>query len=121
MNLQLITKGDKTALEGEPGTRLFQSPGDVNDLIGACFEHGTHSVLLHAQNLTEQFFDLSSGDAGEILQKLRNYHIKAAIVAPPDSVRRSTMFGEMAREESKSGDFRIFDDRDSAEAWLMQP
>lgn len=120
MGLQLITENNISALEGEPGVKLLQKPEDAADLIGAGFENGTRSLLLYAENLTEQFFDLSSGEAGVILQKLRNYHIKTAIVAPTDRVKRSTMFGEMEKEESKSGDFRIFEDRDSAVAWLMK-
>ena len=88
------------------------------DLIGLCFEYRTRTVLLYAENLTERFFDLSSGEAGTILQKLRNYHIKVAVVLTPDGPRQSTMFREMAREEGKGNDFRLFDDRDAAEEWL---
>ncbi len=118
MDLHLETRGNQSFLVGAPDTRLLASPDDVVDLIGACFEHKARSHLLYAENLPEHFFDLSSGEAGTILQKLRNYRIKMAVVAPPDSVRQSTMFRGMAREESKGGDLRVFDDRPSAEAWL---
>lgn len=116
----LITKDNQTALEGTPGTSLLRSPDDVIDVIGACFENKTRSVLLYAENLTEHFFDLSSGEAGTILQKLRNYHIKLAVVISPGGMTRHTdRFREMAREESRGNDFHIFDDRASAEAWLL--
>jgi Domain of unknown function (DUF4180) len=98
---------------------MLQAPDDVIDLIGLCFEHHTQAVLLHPENLTERFFDLSSGEAGVILQKLRNYHIKLAVVLPQHGVPQSTMFRQMALEENKGGDFRIFDDISSAEAWLV--
>jgi hypothetical protein len=117
----IVKIGNQTIVEGTQGTRLLQSPNDIVDIIGACFENHTRAVLLYAENLTENFFDLSSGDAGAILQKLRNYHMRAAIVAPADEVRQSPMFREMAREESKSNDFRIFEDKIPAETWLTEP
>ncbi|MEO8287948.1 MAG: DUF4180 domain-containing protein [Chloroflexota bacterium] len=118
LDLQIVTRGDHKVIEGRPGTQLLRSPDDIVDVIGTYFEHRSNSLLLYAENLTDRFFDLSSGDAGAILQKLRNYHIRIAIVASPDAVKQSTMFGEMVLEESKGGDFRIFDDSDSAEMWL---
>jgi hypothetical protein len=116
--MSAISRGDTVILEGPPGTRLLGSPDDIVDVIGACFEHHTRTILLYAENLTPNFFDLSSGEAGAILQKLRNYHITAAIVAPTAEVRQSIMFRQVALEETKAGDFRIFEDRDSAQLWL---
>src|SRR4051794_17880802 len=74
-------------IEGPPATRLLAAPEDVVDLIGACFEQRVRAVLLYADNLTPRFFDLSSGEAGTILQKLRNYRMRLAVVdaAGPDA------------------------------------
>jgi hypothetical protein len=118
LDLHPASKGGQTYLEGTPGIRLLHTPDDLVDIIGACYEHSARSLLLYSENLTEHFFDLSSGEAGAILQKLRNYRMRLALVAPEGEVHQSTMFRQMAREESKSDDFRIFDDRTSAEAWL---
>ena len=120
MEMSIISRGDHKIVEGTRGTQLLQSPDDVVDVIGTCFEHRTQAMLLYAENLTPGFFDLSSGEAGIILQKLRNYHIRLAIVISPSGVRQSGKFREMALEESKGGDFRIFEDRGSAEAWLVR-
>jgi Domain of unknown function (DUF4180) len=118
MDITAVTRGDCTIVEGIPGKQLLQSPDDIVDIIGACFENSTQALLLYAENLTSDFFDLSSGDAGSILQKLRNYRIRLAIVLPTGGVRQSPMFGEMLIEESKAGDFRIFENKDLAETWL---
>jgi hypothetical protein len=75
--------------------------------------------LLYAENLTEHFFDLSSGEAGAILQKFRNYYIRVAVVLPEDKSQLSSKFREMAAEENRSNDIRFFENRDSAEAWLI--
>lgn len=90
------------------------------DIIGICFENRARSVLLYAENLTERFFDLSSGEAGAILQKFRNYRIRVAVVVSPGGSPQSDRFREMVAEERQGDDFRIFDDRDAAEAWLIR-
>jgi uncharacterized protein DUF4180 len=117
-SIRVITAGDRTVIAGTPGTPLLSTPDDVVDLIGAALENGAWSLLLYAENLSERFFDLSSGEAGAILQKLRNYHMRLAVVALGGSARMSRMFGEMAREESRGSDFRLFEDEASALAWL---
>ena len=119
MDLRVTTHGASIVLEGEPAARLLHAPEQVVDLIGACFEHGASLVLLYAENLTERFFDLSTGEAGAILQKLRTYRIRLAVVAP-DGTPQSAMFRELAREERHGDDFRMFDDRAAAEAWLLR-
>jgi hypothetical protein len=51
---------------------------------------GSRSIIIHEWNLKEDFFDLSSGVAGEILQKFSNYRMKLAII------------GEFGKLKSKS-------------------
>ena len=118
MDISIETRGDQTIIEGSPGAQLLRTPDDVMRILEACFENHTRSVLLYAENLTEHFFDLSSGEAGAILQKLRNYHVKLALVVPEAGIRQSSMFPEMVLEESRSGYFGIFEERGMAEAWL---
>ena len=119
MNVRAVVKGDQAIIEGPPGAPLLQSPEEVVDLIGACYEHKARSILLYAENLTDRFFDLSSGEAGAILQKLRNYHVRLAIVIPAGGMPQSGRFREMVAEESRGDEFRVFEDRASAEAWLL--
>ena len=116
--IRVITAGDSAIIAGTPGVPLLRTPDDVVDLLSAGTGGLARSVLLYAENLPEHFFDLSSGEAGAILQKLRNYHVRLAVVAPEGTVRMSRMFGVMAREESRGGEFRLFEDEESAVAWL---
>jgi hypothetical protein len=44
--------------------------------------------------------------------------VKLALVVPEGGVRQSSMFPEMVHEESRSGYFRIFEGKGTAEAWL---
>ncbi len=44
------------------------------------YETGCSRIILDKKNICQEFFRLSSGIAGEILQKFINYHTKLAIV-----------------------------------------
>ncbi len=120
MDVHIVTKGVQTLIAGVPETRLLESPDDVVGLLEICFEHRVRLVLLYAENLTAHFFDLSSGEAGAILQKLRNYRIKVAVVAVPGGVTLSPKFQAMMAEERQGDDFAIFADPSAAEVWLLR-
>lgn len=104
-------------LEATPGDALMSGPDDVRTVLEACFEHDSRRLLLYPENLTPHFFDLSSGEAGAVLQKLRTYQIRLAVVRAP-TLRLSRRFAELMADESQGQDFRLFDDRATAETWL---
>ena len=52
---------------------------DALDLIGAAFS-GSDVVALPASRLSDDFFELRTGLAGEVMQKFVNYQIRLAIV-----------------------------------------
>ena len=106
-------------LEREPGTRYLADATDVGRLIEDCFSSGARRALLYAENLPYKFFDLSSGQAGLILQKLRTYRVRLAVVAPQERVMPSPRFHEMAAVERRSGQFALFETREAAAAWLV--
>ena len=121
MELTLVDENGVRIVEGRPDEALMSMVQDVDRLIEACFSDGAHAALLYAANMTPAFFDLSSGDAGAILQKLRNYHIRLAVVCPPDSVQFSSRFGEMLADERRGTYFGVFETRHEASQWLRQP
>jgi len=118
MELTLAEEAGVRFVEGPPDSGLIRCIEDASLIVEACFSQGVSSALLYAPNLTEKFFDLSSGEAGAILQKLRNYYIRLAVVCPTNSVRFSRMFGEMAAEETRTGYFQVFDSAPAAREWL---
>ena len=93
---------------------------DASLVIEGCYSNGVDSALLYAENLTANFFDLSSGEAGAILQKLRTYRIRIAVVYSPENVRFSSRFGEMAAEEGHEGYFKLFESDQAAREWLSR-
>jgi len=117
MELTAVEEGGVTAVEGPPGAPLMERAGDVDRVLEACFSSGTREALLYADNLPGGFFDLSSGEAGAILQKLRNYGVRLAVVVPPGRAF-SSRFGEMLAEERQGRHFALLETRDAARAWL---
>lgn len=55
-----------------------QSALDFIATVG--FETGSYRIVLNKSSICEEFFDLKTRLAGEILQKFINYHVKIAIV-----------------------------------------
>ena len=71
----------------------------------------------YPENLPARFFDLSSGEAGQILQRLRTYHVRIALVRSP-ALQLSSRFAELLEEEQRGPYFRLFDARAEAQEWL---
>ena len=59
---------------------LVSGPGDILGLVMQASEMGASSVALHEANIDPRFFQLRTGVAGEIFQKLVNYRFKLAII-----------------------------------------
>jgi len=105
-------------VEGSAAGELMRKVEDANLVVEACFSAGIRSALLYAPNMTAGFFDLSSGEAGIILQKFRTYGIRVALVCPPGSVHFSSRFGELMAEENRLPYFRFFESVEAAREWL---
>jgi hypothetical protein len=58
-----------------------------------------------------------SGEAGAVLQKLRTYDIRLAVVVEDDTLL-SSRFQQLLRQERRDGYFNLFDTRPKAIAWL---
>ena len=82
MELIGTTAGTVTVAEAPRGKRLFLDVDDTGRLLERCFSLGAQCALLYAPNLSSTFFDLSSGEAGEVLQRLRNFRLRLAVVYP---------------------------------------
>lgn len=102
-------------VEGTPGVSLMRVPQDATLVLEACLSAMTRAALLYPENLTPRFFDLSSGEAGVVLDKLRRFQVTLAIVCPPDTVTFSSRFREIL-----SDDLRVFETREDARLWLAE-
>jgi hypothetical protein len=61
-------------------TFVISNAQEILDLIGDCVSVDCNRILVREKNLNPDFFRLSTGLAGEILQKFSNYNFKMAII-----------------------------------------
>lgn len=118
MDYQVVEVETKKYIECVPDGRPIASERDVLDLLAACGENDTNLLMIQGEALSDDFFTLGTGLAGMVLQKLVNYHIKAALVVTDDRSGRGR-FREFAIEANRGRDFRIFDNKEAAEEWLV--
>lgn len=116
----LIERDGKKVLVGPADQPLIHQADEAIELLQACADYQTERLMLYAENLTDRFFDLSSGEAGAILHKLRIYHVRLAVVWSPQKARLSHRFGELMVEENRNPYFRLFERSQDAEDWLMR-
>lgn len=92
-------------------------PVDPVAALVACIEQGSRTLLLERDALPASFFDLSSGVAGELAQKLVNYGVRMAAVVP-DLAAHSPRFREFVREANTGSQFHFYATREEAIDWL---
>lgn len=87
---------------------------DVSDAVGASLGRG---LILSERDLGPAFFDLRTGLAGELVQKLVNYHVRTAIiVSTPEA--HGERFAELAQEHATHPTVRFVHSMDDAIAWM---
>ena len=92
---------------------LISQGQDVLDLMGDLIMDNCNMMIIHENNLHEEFFRLHSGLAGEIFQKFSNYNFKLALIGDFTKYT-SKSFQDLIRESNKGN--RIFFVRDIDEA-----
>lgn len=117
MTTRASSGGRGLYLEYSRDERIIKTEQDVVDLIARCSEVGTTRLVLYEESLPRAFFDLKSGFAGMVLQKLTDYHIRAAFIISSATILKGR-FREMAIECNRGHQFRFFSDRRDAENWL---
>jgi hypothetical protein len=77
------------------------------------FEAGCYRIILSKASICEEFFNLKTKLAGEILQKFVNYHVKIAIVGD-FSVYTSKSLRDFIYESNKGKDIFFLSDEEAA-------
>lgn len=85
--------GHRILLVGPSDDRL-ETVRDFTDLIGDAMGEDTQLIGIPADRVGDDFYRLRTGLAGEVLQKLVNYHIRLAII------------GDVSRWTAESNAFR---------------
>lgn len=105
MNIEYVNVNGTDVAVVSGDTAEVATPQSALDLaMTVNYESGGSRIALDKRVLGEDFFILSTGVAGEILQKYINYHIKAAIYGD-DSHYTSKPLRDFIYESNNGKDF----------------
>lgn len=93
------TIAGRPALICPPGGPLLATGRDASDLIGEALSAGAELLVIHVERLGPDFLRLSSGLAGEVLQKFVNYRLLPVILGDvSEAAAASAPLREFVRE-----------------------
>ncbi|KRE58364.1 DUF4180 domain-containing protein [Paenibacillus sp. Soil750] len=85
MNTTINQKGDSQVAIVESTDILISNVQDALDLMASVqYLTGCDKFIINQWNLTEDFFELKTKLAGDVLQKYTNYHMKMAVIGEFD-------------------------------------
>ncbi|MET0530453.1 MAG: DUF4180 domain-containing protein [Microvirga sp.] len=87
---------------------VIASEADATDFIGEAMFSGADLLVIPVSRLAPEFFRLSTGLAGAILQKCTNYHLRVAIVGDISAfTEKSPPLKDFVRESNRHGEVRF--------------
>ena len=95
----------------------LQDRFDPTLIIEELVNRQAQSLLFPEGVLPGDFFDLSTGVAGELLNKTATYRVRLACVIP-DLSPYSAQFQAFVREANRGEEIRFFSSREDAIHWL---
>ncbi|HBN13076.1 MAG TPA: DUF4180 domain-containing protein [Clostridiales bacterium] len=120
MQIEKITEnGVEIAHVTADGVLITDAQTAVDLMMTVKYEAGTKNIILAKELLADKFFILSSGLAGEILQKFVNYGFRIAIYGDYSSYT-SKPLKAFIYESNKGNDVFFTDDVKSAAAKLTR-
>ncbi|WP_409344846.1 DUF4180 domain-containing protein [Paenibacillus sp. MBLB4367] len=109
MKITMNQQGNsKVAIIESPDIVIADVQGALDLMASVWYNDGCDKILIRKANITEEFFQLSTRLAGEILQKYTNYQIKIAIV------------GDFGGYESKSLKDFIYECNQGKQVFFLQ-
>jgi hypothetical protein len=80
MEIEIIQVGEIIMAEIKAENVLIKDSQDALDLMADCGYKGSRKIIMYEKNIVQDFFDLKTGIAGEILQKFSTYNVQLAII-----------------------------------------
>ena len=82
--------GGSTAVEIVSDEVVINTEQDALDLMANIgYMYDSRKIIIYRENLCDDFFVLSSGIAGSIMQKFSNYRVQAAIIGDFSDANKS--------------------------------
>jgi hypothetical protein len=99
---------------------VISTSEDTSDLIGNAWVDNVSVIAVPVGRLDPAFFDLRSGFAGEITQKIVNYQLKLAIIGEVSAASAASQAFADYVWETNRGDHIWFLDDDNALAGKLE-
>ncbi|MFP2907014.1 DUF4180 domain-containing protein [Pyxidicoccus sp. 3LFB2] len=95
---------------------------DSAELLGVAWEHQATLVAIPTARLGDSFFKLSSGEAGELVQKFVNYRVRLAIMGDISAhLANSNALRSFVYEANRGQQLWFVEDRAALAARLASP
>lgn len=114
MKLEVLSENNIKIIEVLSDKKLIKDTQSALDLVMTVkYDTGAERIVINKKNVVDEFFVLSNGIAGEILQKFINYHIKVAFYGDY-SFYTSKPLKDFIYESNKGNDFFFVNSREEA-------
>jgi len=114
MNISTVRKnGTEIAIVSSNDILINDVQSALDLMATVSYEVGCNRIILNKSALSEEFFDLRTRLAGEILQKFMNYRTKIAIVGD-FSAYTSKSLKDFIYESNNGKDIFFYADEDQA-------
>ncbi len=99
----------KQVLACAPDGEKLNSENDALDLIGEAMQHGASLILVPVERLDDEFFQLKTGLAGQIIQKFVTYR------------RRLVILGDISGHMAQSRSLRefVYESNRGTKVWFL--
>ena len=116
----VVEKGIRIAVISSETVLVEDTQAMLDLMTGLRYEENCDCLALNREAFASAFFVLSSGVAGEILQKVVNYRIKLAIFGDFSSYH-SKPLQDFIRESNRGRHIFFAETEQEAVGWLAKP
>ena len=113
----IVSNAVKIAIVNSDAPIINDGQSAVNFGLSIVYEHDCRNIAVNKAAVSENFFKLSTGVAGEITQKFVNYRIRLAIIGD-FSVYTSKPLHDFIYESNNGRHLYFAEDEDEAIDWL---
>lgn len=106
MNIDITQLNDTAIAEIQSDKMEISNTQDALDIMMNCIYSGADNIIFHQHQILPEFFDLSTGLAGDILQKFSTYRARLAIVGNFENVASESLKAFIA-ESNRGGRIRF--------------
>ena len=113
MEIKLIESGRGPVSQIISEDIILNDVQDALDLMANCNYQGSENLIVQKHNISDDFFNLRTGLAGEILQKFSNYRCRLAIVGDFSGYSGKSL-SDFIKESNKTGRILFLSSMDEA-------